>query len=193
MSRVELFLIPKLKQIVIQDWILFEGTFGSVEDVSTLRDQLRKPTPPAPKKPERPSDRAQPEKKRVRKEEPKKQRPNAEVVFVTNLSFGVDEFRLTKFFDTDHSVGTPKKVVIVRDHLGKSKGFGYAEFVTPAQADEAIALSGTDLDGRHLAITPSNRPITDKRPVVEPPITFESEKEKTNDYFRNLVLSRQKK
>jgi RNA recognition motif-containing protein len=84
------------------------------------------------------------------------------------------------------------KVLVVRDNKGKSKGFGYVEFESSDAADKAIALSGQVLEGRSVIISPSTRGITHKRPVVEPPKTFEREKDKTNDYFRNLILQKQK-
>jgi hypothetical protein len=201
----------KSKQIVLQDWEIFERTFGSMEDVIKLKDMIPKPIveskaptgkgasekKEAGKKSDRdrvkrPSDREQPEKKKPKREEiqPPK-RAHAEVVFVNNLSFSVDEYRLGKFFQ-EENIGAPKKLVIVRDHTGKSKGFSYVEFETAEQAAEAIKLSGKSLEGRNIVVSPSNRPVTDKKPVVEPPKTFETEKDKTNDYFRNLVLLKQK-
>ena len=188
----------KLKQVVLQDWILFERTFGSIQDVARLQDLMPKQfvleTRPVVAQPAvvRPSDTQQPEKKRIKLEPvaPPK-RPHAEVVFVNNLAFSVDEYRIGKFFQ-DEGIGAPKRVVVVRDNHGKSKGFSYVEFDTSDQADEAMKLSGKDLEGRKIVVSPSNRPVTDKRPVVEPPKTFEEEKDKTNDYFRNLVLQKQK-
>ncbi len=198
---------PKQRQIVIQDWILFERSFGRKQEVCELQrmleeNQNRETNGSGPKKQvvrseehlSRPSDTVQPEKKRAKKEEPLhvKPRAHAEVVFVNNLPFSVDEYRLTKFFEADVSVGTPKRVLIVRDPSGKSKGFGYVEFRSASEAEQALHHSGSTLDGRTVSISESTRAITDKRPAIEPPQTFEEEKTKTNDYFRNLVLQKQK-
>ena len=197
----------KLRAIVLQDQILFERTCGTLEQVWALEQQIvkaaqndrpvekkAKATPPPPKQekiqiPKPTVVRTdEPQRKRAREEPPK--RPHGEVVYVTNLAFSVDEYRLSQFFE--ERVAKPTKLTIVRDQKGRSKGFAYVEFESIDFADKAISVSGTVVEGREINIAPSTRAFTSKKPVVEPPKTFEDEKDKTNDYFRNLILQKQK-
>ena len=110
------------------------------------------------------------------------------VVFVKDLAFSVTEESLSEFLKH------PIRVTIVKNSLGKSRGFGYAEFATPELADSAILQSGQLLEGRSLTIVPSNRAITVKRPRVGGQHTSFGIVEdnsagvvKTNDYFRSLL------
>jgi nucleolin len=71
-------------------------------------------------------------------------------LFVGNLSFAVDEQLLKETFS---KVGPVTEVRLIRDKVeGKSKGFGYVEFEDASIADQALALSGTDILGRPIRV-----------------------------------------
>ncbi len=72
-------------------------------------------------------------------------------LYVGNLPFTVDDQFL---FDTFARVGTVEsaKVIVDRD-TGRSKGFGFVEMSTDAEAQDAIAkVNGADCAGRTLTV-----------------------------------------
>lgn len=72
-------------------------------------------------------------------------------LYVGNLSFKTTEEELGKHFS---QVGTPESVAVVKDRVsGKSRGFGFVEMSSEAEAERAIQeLDGKDLQGRPLKI-----------------------------------------
>ena len=124
-----------------------------------------------------------------------------ECVYIKDLSFGVDDNRLCDFFEKDCGIARPRRVLIVKNSLGRSRGFGYAEFETAEDAARAIAMNGKSLEGRPVSITASNRGISVKRTdrgvvpavsVADPAVRIQEEKAKTNDYFRSLIAQKQR-
>ena len=86
-------------------------------------------------------------------------------LYIGNLEFGVTEETLKSAF-TEKGI-TPKEVKIITDKFsGKSKGFGFAEFETTEQAQEAIdSLNGQELNGRPMRVSKARkmRPRSDRR------------------------------
>jgi RNA recognition motif-containing protein len=72
-------------------------------------------------------------------------------LYVGNLSFSATEEELGEYFA---QAGTPETVAIVKDRLsGRSRGFGFVEMSTDAEALQAIEqLDGKDFKGRPLKI-----------------------------------------
>jgi cold-inducible RNA-binding protein len=72
-------------------------------------------------------------------------------LYVGNLSYSVDEAALTRLFA---SHGTVESAAVITDRAtGQSKGFGFVEMSSNAEAQAAIsALSGTEHDGRALTV-----------------------------------------
>jgi RNA recognition motif-containing protein len=72
-------------------------------------------------------------------------------LYVGNLSYGTSESELQNMFA---KAGTVKSVSIITDRdTGRSKGFGFVEMETPAEAQKAISmLNGTQLDDRTLTV-----------------------------------------
>ena len=72
-------------------------------------------------------------------------------VFVGSLSFNTDQNGLAAYFA---SVGTVTSANIITDKMtGRSKGFGFVEFSTDAEAQAAVdKLNNTELDGRTLFV-----------------------------------------
>lgn len=80
-------------------------------------------------------------------------------LFVGNLSYNTSEQELRDEFT---KCGTVKDLRIITDReTGRSKGFGFVQFATEAEAQVAIqALDGQDLAGRTLAVR-----VAEERPA----------------------------
>jgi RNA recognition motif-containing protein len=85
------------------------------------------------------------EKKPVERKEKK---DSERLVYVSNLSFDVDDNALAKLFDEL----TIKSAHVAVRHNGKSKGFGFVEFASQADQQKALAKNGTELAGRTLVV-----------------------------------------
>jgi len=72
-------------------------------------------------------------------------------LYVGNLSYNTTEDQLRTLFS---QVGTVTSVTIIKDRdTGRSKGFGFVEMSTQAEAQKAIAdLNGKTVDGRALRV-----------------------------------------
>jgi RNA recognition motif-containing protein len=72
-------------------------------------------------------------------------------LYVGNLSYGTSESDLTTMFA---KAGTVKSASIITDRdTGRSKGFGFVEMETAAEAQKAISmLNGTQLGDRTLTV-----------------------------------------
>jgi len=88
---------------------------------------------------------------------PKNDEADAEVhseLFVKNLSFNTTEDQLRNFFSKYGTIDDLK--ILMRDD-GKSKGIGFVEFNSRAEANKALADAGKlNLDGRDIQISFSN-------------------------------------
>jgi RNA recognition motif-containing protein len=84
----------------------------------------------------------------------------AKKIFVGNLSYKTDEEALREVFA---KIGEVQSVKIITDTAtGRSKGFGFVEMTSDADADKAIAeLNGTTLLDRPLTVNVA-RPQTFK-------------------------------
>ena len=73
-------------------------------------------------------------------------------IYVSNLSFNVQDEDLQGFFDEYGEVTSAK--VIMDKESGRSKGFGFVEMSDDAAAKKAIAeLDGSTADGRTIKVT----------------------------------------
>ena len=82
-------------------------------------------------------------------------------LYVGNLPFRTSESDLEQVFG---EFGTVQSVAIVTDRdTGRSRGFGFVEMSTDAEAQAAIeAMDGKDLDGRNLTVNVA-KPREDRR------------------------------
>jgi cold-inducible RNA-binding protein len=72
-------------------------------------------------------------------------------LFVAGLPFDVDDQELQEMFEAYGTVSSAK--VITDRETRKSRGFGFVEFPTDAEAEAAIkALNGGSLEGRELTV-----------------------------------------
>ncbi|CAG8538164.1 6107_t:CDS:2, partial [Acaulospora colombiana] len=70
-------------------------------------------------------------------------------LFIGNLAYSVDNDSLREAFK---DVGKIVDATVEYDTLGRSKGFGYIEFESSEAAQEALKLSGKEIDGRPINI-----------------------------------------
>ena len=77
--------------------------------------------------------------------------PMGKKLYVGNLSYGVDSSALEQLFAAH---GTVESAQIITDRdTGRSKGFGFVEMGSDAEAQAAIAaLNGQQHDGRALTV-----------------------------------------
>jgi RNA recognition motif-containing protein len=72
-------------------------------------------------------------------------------IYVGNLAFSTNSADLRALF-ADHGEVTNAQVISDRD-TGRSRGFGFVEMATAADAQKAIsALNGASVDGRQLNV-----------------------------------------
>ena len=70
-------------------------------------------------------------------------------IYAGNLSFEVDEKDLRRIFETYGEVGSAEIIRL----KGKSKGFGFVEMLSKAEAEAAIqGLNGNEIKGRTLVV-----------------------------------------
>lgn len=72
-------------------------------------------------------------------------------LYVGNLAYGITDSDLTQLFAAH---GTVQSVQVIMDRdTGRSKGFGFVEMGSDAEAQAAIsALNGTEVEGRSLTV-----------------------------------------
>ena len=72
-------------------------------------------------------------------------------LYVGNLAYGVSDSDLQQLFEA-HGTVQSAQVIMDRD-TGKSKGFGFVEMGSDAEAQAAIqALNGKEVEGRALTV-----------------------------------------
>jgi RNA recognition motif-containing protein len=72
-------------------------------------------------------------------------------LFVGSLAWATTDDSLKAFFEQFGEVASAS-VVKERDS-GRSRGFGFVEMTNDADADKAIAATGSNLDGREINIS----------------------------------------
>ncbi len=86
----------------------------------------------------------------------------ANKLFIGGLAWATTDESLQAAFS---QVGTVVSATVVKDHAtGRSKGFGFVEFSTDAEAEAAIAqLDGKEVDGRAIRVSAA-QPREDRGP-----------------------------
>jgi len=81
-------------------------------------------------------------------------------LYVGNLSYSVDSAKLESVFG---EFGTVESANVIMDReTGRSKGFGFVEMSSDAEAQAAISeLDGQDCDGRALKVNEA-KPMTNR-------------------------------
>ena len=75
----------------------------------------------------------------------------AQKLFIGGLSFSTSTDRLRELFA---QAGVVESAAVVTDReTGRSRGFGFVEMATPAEADAAVKkFNGQEVDGRTLKV-----------------------------------------
>ncbi|HQO27621.1 MAG TPA: RNA-binding protein [Candidatus Pacearchaeota archaeon] len=77
-------------------------------------------------------------------------------LFVGSLDWNTTEDELKSLFA---GIGEVEEAVIITDHAGRSKGFGFVTYKDDADAEKAMAeLDGHQLGGRTIAVSEA-RPL----------------------------------
>ena len=72
-------------------------------------------------------------------------------LYVGGLSWNTDSAGLEKAFA---SFGAIEEAKVVTDReTGRSRGFGFVTFANPEDAEKALTLNGTQLDGRTITVS----------------------------------------
>ena len=74
-------------------------------------------------------------------------------IFVGNLNWEVTDREMRDAFA---EVGGVEKAEIVRDAQGRSRGFGFVEFMIAEDAERALKLDGEVLRGREMRVQPAH-------------------------------------
>lgn len=71
-------------------------------------------------------------------------------LFVGNLAWETTSDDLRAFFS---AYGNVIDAVVIKDKMtGRSRGFGFVEFETEAEAQKAVEANGKDLKGRNMNV-----------------------------------------
>lgn len=83
-------------------------------------------------------------------------------LYVGNLPYGINDQSLSEHFAAAGSVVSA--TVITDRHSGRSKGFGFVEMASDAEAQQAIQMfHGQDMGGRPLVVNEA-RPMEPRAP-----------------------------
>jgi RNA recognition motif-containing protein len=84
----------------------------------------------------------------------------AKKLYVGGLSYGTTEGSLKEAFS---AAGTVESVAIITDKMtGKSKGFGFVEMSSEAEAQKAIEMfNGKEFEGRNITVNEA-RPLENR-------------------------------
>jgi len=76
-------------------------------------------------------------------------------IYVGNLAYSITEDNLRKWFEEFGEVESAK---VIKDRFsGRSKGFGFIEMPSNAEADQAIkALNRKFMEGQHIKVNPAD-------------------------------------
>ena len=76
-------------------------------------------------------------------------------LYIGNLPWGATEDMLKDHFE---QYGAIKGVRIITDReTGKSRGFGFVDFIDAASAEKAMVEDGCDFEGRTLRVSAANQ------------------------------------
>ena len=74
---------------------------------------------------------------------------------MSNLNWNVEEWHLDEFFS---DAGEILNITIVKNDMGRSRGFGFIEFLHRRGASQALYKDGEDLMNRQIFVKMQNPP-----------------------------------
>ena len=81
-------------------------------------------------------------------------------IYVGNLSFKSSEEEIRDFFG---QYGEIADFRLIKDDLGRSKGFGFLTYSTDSNCEAALEANGKELGGRTLTVNPARERDTTTR------------------------------
>lgn len=86
----------------------------------------------------------------------------AKKLYVGGLSYTTSQDSLKEYFS---QAGTVESATIITDRMsGRSKGFGFVEMSSEAEAEEAVNMfNGKEFEGRTITVNEA-RPMTERAP-----------------------------
>ena len=83
-------------------------------------------------------------------------------LYVGGLPYSTTDEQLQELFSPH---GTLQSARVIIDRIsGKSRGFGFVEFNSHSEAEQAItALNGTDLEGRKITVSEARQSLQSER------------------------------
>ena len=89
-------------------------------------------------------------------------------IIIRNLNWNAEEWHLDEFFQ---DCGEILNIRIIRDHEGRSRGFGFVEFLYQRAAQRAQYKDGSDFLGRtvgvQMQLKPEYRPPPQQEETTE--------------------------
>jgi RNA recognition motif-containing protein len=77
-------------------------------------------------------------------------------VFVGGIPYSASEDDLKAFFSAEGKFTVLSVFLPVEKDTGRKRGFGFVEFSTEAERDEAVTMfNGADMGGRKLSVSPA--------------------------------------
>lgn len=106
-------------------------------------------------------------------------------VFISNLSYEVDEVKLAAIFEKEPGF---IEIRLVRNWSGKSKGYGYVDFDSPENAKLALKLDRSTIDTRPLYVS-KNTDKSQEISGVESKLKYATNLEKNKLFISGLPFS----
>ncbi|XP_053375966.1 squamous cell carcinoma antigen recognized by T-cells 3-like isoform X2 [Mercenaria mercenaria] len=75
---------------------------------------------------------------------------DSRMVFLSNLSYEIDEDQIKKFFD---KCGAIEEIRLIKNYQGKSRGYAYVEFADQLAVSNALTYDRTPIEGRPMFVS----------------------------------------
>jgi len=159
-AYVEFTSADAVKAALAKEGIELAGSVLEVCRSIPMKDHRHQTAAPRKDMPQRANQREWLESKMSREDPVRQSAKFPTTVHVKNLAFKVDEAALRVHFA---SCGEVSQVLLVRNAQGKSRGFGFVEFAEADGAQAALLLTDSELGGREVVVSRSQRAITQKK------------------------------
>merc|ERR1712151_410532 len=146
--------------------IVISGQRVQVSRSIPMKDHRHQTAAPRKDLPQRCNQRQIVADREARVDPVKQAQKNPTTLYVKDLAFNVDDEKLRKHFS---QCGEVVQILVVRNAAGRSRGFGFVELRNEEQAQAGLGLTGSELCGREIVVSRSQRAITQKKPNQEKP------------------------